>query len=126
MVSRRFTALTIATGLVLAQIVAWSHAATIRHHWCAEHQDVCEGADAARTATPAPGDHTVTSGAPIDDHHERCALSRVSLTSVEPSCASPLPARAERPLAFASSYAVSIPVRALFRLAPKTSPPRAA
>ena len=129
---RRASGLLLAFVLVVSQASAWFHAAAIAHVACLEHGEAVHRpsvpAGGARATDPPdqghPGlraDLAVASG---HDHCANAALLRwrdVALTA-PPTLARPVDG--SRSLTFASvrDRTHAIPV---YRLAPKTSPPRA-
>jgi hypothetical protein len=138
---RSVTAVAVAALLVVANLIAYWHQATVVHARCAEHGEL------VHTAPPAgahPGDHgPATVGAAdvesghdhvvaiasrswtADDEHDHCQLC--PLTRESPRLGAP-PAISAPPLTAAPRSVAAITAapdvsRDLVRFAPKTSPP---
>jgi hypothetical protein len=129
--TRRLGGLLLAAVLVASQTAAWIHAAAVAHVTCVEHGEAVHAVsrpDAARAqvavaATVVAGDTLATLSA-----HEHCAseaLLRWRALAIAPPAASVLlPA-----VRLAPRFPVGPPASttgAVYRLAPKTSPPHAA
>jgi hypothetical protein len=135
--ARRASGLLLALVLVVSQASAWFHAAAIAHVACLEHGEAMHrpaapaGAPAAESQQPAPPDGVRQVALRADlatagghDHCANAALLRwrdVALTAPT-ALAAFVPA--PRALAFAPARDGSHGA-AVYRLAPKTSPPRA-
>ena len=130
--ARRASGLLLAFVLVVSQASAWFHAAAIAHVACLEHGESVHRASvppgAARTAIPQdvsqPGLRTDLAGASGHDHCGNAALLRWRDVALTAPPALPRPVGASPSLHFAAlrEQAHGVPV---YRLAPKTSPPRA-
>lgn len=113
-------------ALVVGQLVALAHEAGTRHVTCGQHGEELEAATLAGQLDACDHDHlvAVTSG-PAGDHAD-CAITRTlhQSTATSGMFAAPQPVAiviAARPVV----YVALAPAAALYRLAPKTSPPDA-
>lgn len=112
--------------LVVGQLVALAHQAETRHVTCAEHGEELEAAALADALHACDDDHLVGIDGSGGEHHTDCLVLRaVHQSSAAPGMWLPPPVLAAElvcdtsaPIA-AASFAPS-----LYRLAPKTSPPR--
>lgn len=118
---RRLTSLVALAACLLAQLAGSVHTAAVAHVACAEHGGVVELRADPHTAGPAAGHATITSSAE-DAHHDHCAGCATPTGTA--STSAPQAASAAE---FARSHPgpnAQCPVPdALFRLAPKGSPP---
>ena len=129
--ARRASGLLLALVLVVSQASAWVHAAAIAHVACLEHGESVHRASvpagARTTVSQDPRQPMLRADLAVATGHDHCgnaALLRwrdVALTA-PPTLAQPI--GASRSLTFASvrDQTHGVPV---YRLAPKTSPPRA-
>jgi hypothetical protein len=107
--------------LVLAQLGAFAHAATVRHVRCVEHGDLVEAATIARHLESGVRLVSVELGIRDDEHcslagalgHHAAAPARAS------SIATPARGAAATPISTTSRADLT----ALYLIAPKTSPP---
>jgi len=109
---------------VLAQLATLTHRAAVRHVVCAEHGELVEAPELARTQEAAPGAARlvgVTLGVDADDDH--CAIATGIRTHTTPSTPLALVALAPPPVVTERIVAVVRPTVSPYRLAPKTSPP---
>lgn len=134
MLPRRSARTAIATLCLAAQAWALAHLLVIRHEVCAEHGDAVHAADVVPEAShppAAPGadpDASAYRGSQreaAEDHHDHCTwLSEHRADRGAPTALTTAPPIAGE--ALAAPAAPPSTVRALYRLAPKISPPRAA
>jgi hypothetical protein len=126
--ARRVRGVLLAAVLVVSQASAWFHAVAISHVACLEHGEAIHGRvlPAEEAIAARAGDQTTArpdlAGAAGHDHCANAALLRwrdVALTA--PVALSGL-APVARSSAFAAAPGVA-PAAAVYRLAPKTSPP---
>ncbi|MCK6545634.1 hypothetical protein L6R52_07170 [Myxococcota bacterium] len=130
---RSLIAALFAALLAFGQLAPFLHALGVEHSTCAEHGELIEVKDAhaAHAAVPAApaDDAAVTAGreppAPGAHVHDHCELalhgSPPAFVDGASALAVALHASVERPFALEAAWAP----RAVLRLAPKTSPPRA-
>ncbi|MEZ4401807.1 MAG: hypothetical protein R3B06_17395 [Kofleriaceae bacterium] len=120
----------VAVLCLVGQVVALFHLGLVRHVRCAAHGELVHADEVAvddpvqATADQAPGDlaQLFNRSAAHGAEHEHCQLA-TDRTDVTVATA----LRVARPTATTEAVAVvrtaAVPVRALFRLAPKASPP---
>jgi hypothetical protein len=111
--------------LVVGQLVALAHLADTRHVTCAEHGEEIEAATLSEHIHACGDDHLVGVDSDDDGEHEDCAIARARhQSSATPGMWLPVEdfalAVVDRGGPAQHSAAASA---ALFRLAPKTSPP---
>jgi hypothetical protein len=131
---RRVGGLLLAAVLIASQAAAWLHAAAVTHVTCAEHGEALHAAtpSAAPDDRPAAPDTVVATVATGDqgdtlEAHDHCAsgaLLRWRALTVAPPAVTVVVPR----FAGAAPFQTGPPalgLRAVYRLAPKTSPPHA-
>jgi hypothetical protein len=113
-------------ALVVGQLVALAHEAGTRHVTCGQHGEELEAATLAGQLDACDHDHliAVTSG-PSGDHAD-CAITRTLHQSTATSGTFAAPQLVTIVIAARPLVVVALaPTTALYRLAPKTSPPDA-
>jgi hypothetical protein len=135
---RSATALAVAALLVVANLVAYWHQATVVHARCAEHGELVHAESAgdddhARVTASAPSTevpvavaalHSRTTDAAGDDH-DHCDLCPLTREPLRLGAAVVAAARAPQAIATARAPAAGTVARTIdrVRFAPKTSPP---
>jgi hypothetical protein len=130
---RRVGGLLLAAILVASQTAAWLHASAVTHVTCAEHGEALHAATPAAIPEDAPAPATVVATVATGDQadtlaaHEHCASGALlrwrALTVTPPAHAVFVP-----PVVTALPFQTGPPAvvtAAVYRLAPKTSPPHA-
>jgi len=131
--ARRAVAMVAAVGIALAQLLAIWHVATVKHHWCAEHDELCEdrsghdgSSEPSAGSDASPSIRSSAPSAPGDLHAEGCSLHGICLASTLQEAP-----RSDTVLSIQLVAVESLPQAEphvslrLLRLAPKTSPPSA-
>ena len=123
---RAYPALFAVVLLVVGQLAALAHNAESRHVICDEHGEELEAAQLVDELHACDQDHLIGVEGDAGGHHDECAMARALHQSTQTSrfvsppqlaaVVSRLPALVERTADFAT---------ALYRIAPKTSPPTA-
>src|SRR3982751_2074548 len=126
--ARRARGMLLAAVLVVSQASAWFHAVAISHVACLEHGEAIHGLvlPAEEAIAARAGDQTTAradlAGAAGHDHCANAALLRWRDVALTAPVALPGLAPAARSSAFAAATVVAN-AAAVYRLAPKTSPP---
>lgn len=110
--------------LVIGQLVAFAHQAATRHVECTEHGEQLEAAELAEALHACSDDHLVGVDGDGGEHHDDCLVLRaMHQSSAAPDAwiAPVLVALGTEPTDLAPR--VITVARALYRVAPKTSPP---
>ncbi|HEY5920523.1 MAG TPA: hypothetical protein VIV11_02580 [Kofleriaceae bacterium] len=121
---RAYPALFAVVLLVVGQLVALAHNAESRHVTCAEHGEELEAAQLVDELHACDHDHLIGVEGDAGDHHDECAMARALHQSTQTSrfvSPPPLIAIVTRPAALVERSAEA--TTALYRIAPKTSPP---
>jgi hypothetical protein len=129
---RRFGGLALAVVLVVSQTAAWLHAIAVAHVTCVEHGESIH-APAPAAASDARGPQTAAAAVVASDDvatvaaHEHCASGALlrwrALAIAPPAATIDLPPIAGIPPGHVPPVAAA--TTAVYRLAPKTSPPHA-
>ena len=122
----------VALVCTLAQLLAFLHMGLVRHERCAAHGELMHATTDEACADAAPGceDQGGVSvvfdrGGEAEHAHDHCqVVAERSATPARPCIAAPVAPIVAPPLALAPAR--PRPIVALFRLAPKASPPRVA
>jgi hypothetical protein len=119
---KRGGALALATLCLLAQLSSLAHVAAVSHVTCAEHG---EQVHATPQTSPhaANSVHTTTESA--TDGHDHCAIAALRTTPATVSAATTSITTVSSPALPVAGGLFPVTQVALFRLAPKTSPPSA-
>jgi hypothetical protein len=128
--TRRLGGLLLAAILIASQVAAWAHAGAVAHVTCVEHGEEIHAAAPNRPDAPAA---PVTVATVVEDDvaaiaaHEHCAsgvLLRWRALAIDPPAVSLVPPLSRSaPPGLARHDALRL--AAVYRLAPKTSPPPA-
>jgi GMP synthase PP-ATPase subunit len=110
--------------LVVGQLVAFAHQAATRHVECAAHGEQLEAANVAEALHACADDHLVGVDGDNGEHHEDCVVLRAlhQSNSVPHAWAAPHVLALESLVIEPAQHANAV-IRALYRIAPKTSPP---
>lgn len=110
--------------LVIGQLVAFAHQAATRHVECAEHGEQLEAAHLAEALHACADDHLVGVDGDGGEHHDDCLVLRaMHQSSAAPDAwIAPVIHAIETETTDLAPRAFTI-ARALYRDAPKTSPP---
>jgi hypothetical protein len=119
--------------LLASLLVADWHVATVRHGWCAEHGVQTHLGDKHSTVAAAVDHHAGASALPGDDGEgreaddEHCTLGPQCQDHAVPTLSAPPAIDAPQLISILTSTPVAVVADAtgLYRVAPKTSPPRA-
>ena len=110
--------------LVLGQLVAFAHQSNTRHVTCNEHGEQLEAPELAEALHACADDHLVGLDGDGGEHHDDCLVLRAmhQSTSVPDLWLPPVFVAHEHVAPSLAPRSASI-ARALYRVAPKTSPP---
>jgi hypothetical protein len=111
--------------LVVGQLLALAHNAATRHVECEEHGEIFEAAQLSEALHDCDQDHLVGVENDAGGDHDDCSIARLLQHSAAAPDVPPVPVRAPAletldQTAPASVVAIAM---ALYRIAPKTSPP---
>jgi hypothetical protein len=126
MVRRRVMPAAFAVALlVVGQLLALAHNAATRHVECDEHGEVLEAAQLSVALHDCDQDHLVGVENDAGGDHDDCSIARLLQQSAATPDATPPPVRAPAldALDHARPTSVVAIATALYRIAPKTSPP---
>lgn len=110
--------------LVIGQLVAFAHQAATRHVECAEHGEQLEAAELVEALHACADDHLVGVDGNGGEHHDDCLVLRAmhQSSAVPDTWIAPIVGAAETEPTDLAPHVITV-ARALYRVAPKTSPP---